>query len=93
MLVLSRRTNESLTIGPDIRVTIVHIGPGKVRVGIDAPPEVLVLRNELEELSEGDLSAVPHVPFRRDVLAAAAAGEGRAGGNDLTSINRPRVAP
>jgi carbon storage regulator CsrA len=48
MLVLSRRTNEKLLL-PDIDVTVqvVSIRPGQVRLGIDAPPHVQVLRAEI----------------------------------------------
>ena len=50
MLVLTRKENESLQIG-DIKITIVRIGPHSVRVGIDAPREMNVVRSELQPLS------------------------------------------
>lgn len=53
MLVLSRRVNERITIGPDVVITVVRIGAEKVRLGIEAPPDVLVLREEL--LAPGEL--------------------------------------
>lgn len=49
MLVLSRKLNEVICIGPDIRIVVVDIDRGKVRLGIEAPKEVLVLREELKE--------------------------------------------
>lgn len=48
MLVLSRKRGESLIIGEGIRVTITRIAGNRVALGIDAPPEVPVLRGELE---------------------------------------------
>lgn len=48
MLVLSRKPNESIQIGPDIRITVVRVDGGRVRLGIEAPPSVNVLRGELE---------------------------------------------
>ena len=48
MLVLSRHRDESIIIGDDVIITIVDIRGDKVRLGIEAPPEVLVLRDELE---------------------------------------------
>ena len=48
MLVLSRKESERIRLGDDIVVTIVRISGDKVRVGIEAPPEVLVLRDELQ---------------------------------------------
>ena len=48
MLVLSRKVGESLLISESIRVTVVQSAKnGHIRLGIDAPPEVIVLREEL----------------------------------------------
>ena len=48
MLVLTRRMGEKIFIGPDITVTIVDVAPGgKVRVGVDAPKEMPVHREEI----------------------------------------------
>jgi len=48
MLVLSRKESQRIRLGDSIVITIVKISGDKVRVGIDAPAEVLVLRDELE---------------------------------------------
>ncbi len=48
MLVLSRRERERVRLGDSIVVTIVRVSGDKVRLGIEAPPDVLVLRDELE---------------------------------------------
>ena len=54
MLVLSRLEGQVITIGDNIRVTIVEVRGDKVRVGIDAPRDVQVLRAELlEQTPEG----------------------------------------
>lgn len=47
MLVLSRRVDERIELGPEITVTVVRIDGEQVRLGIDAPPEIVVLRSEL----------------------------------------------
>lgn len=47
MLVLSRKAGERLVIGDDIHVTIVEIRPGRVRLGITAPSETPVHREEV----------------------------------------------
>ena len=47
MLVLTRKLMEKLFIGEDICVTIVRIEGGQVRLGIDAPRDVSVVRSEL----------------------------------------------
>ena len=49
MLVLSRKVGESILISESIRVTLVQAANGRIRLGIDAPPEVRVLREELLE--------------------------------------------
>ncbi len=54
MLVLTRKTDESLLIGGEIRVTVLGFtGDNKVRLGIDAPRTVKILRGEtLEQTRE-----------------------------------------
>lgn len=47
MLVLSRKKHQSIKIGNDITITIVEVDGGKVRLGIDAPKEVKVHREEV----------------------------------------------
>ena len=47
MLVLSRRTDESLFIGDDIKITILDIRGGQVRIGITAPEFIKVYREEV----------------------------------------------
>lgn len=49
MLVLSRRPCERIRIGDNITITIVRIGPNTVRLGIDAPRGVNIVRDELLE--------------------------------------------
>lgn len=49
MLVLSRKKNESIVINDNIRVVIVEIRGDKVRLGVEAPPEVPVHRQEVFE--------------------------------------------
>lgn len=47
MLVLSRKPGERIMIGDDVTVTIVRIGPNTVRLGIDAPRQMNIVREEL----------------------------------------------
>lgn len=64
MLVLSRKPGEKILIGEQITVTIVRIGPNTVRLGIDAPRDMNIVREELcqsapvAELHEGDASQI-----------------------------------
>jgi carbon storage regulator len=48
MLVLSRRETERVRLGDSIVLTIVRVSGDKVRLGIEAPADVLVLRDELQ---------------------------------------------
>lgn len=54
MLVLTRKTKQQIQIGPDITVTILHIKGQSVRVGVEAPKNVSVLRTEVAEKLPGN---------------------------------------
>ena len=59
MLVLSRRESQRIRLGDSIVVTVVRVAGDKVRLGIEAPADVLVLRDELplrQKPSDGHLS-------------------------------------
>lgn len=47
MLVLTRKTGEGIIIGDDIKITVVELKGGGVRIGIDAPREMKVHRQEV----------------------------------------------
>lgn len=47
MLVLNRHEQERIHIGPDIVITVVRIDSDSVRIGIDAPQDMVILRDEL----------------------------------------------
>ena len=47
MLILTRRVNESLRVGEDVTVTVVAVKGNQVRIGINAPKDVEVLREEI----------------------------------------------
>lgn len=59
MLILTRKTGQGFLIGDEIEITIAEISGDKVRVGIEAPRAVRILRNELREtLAENVQAAV-----------------------------------
>lgn len=64
MLVLTRRPNESIIIANNIKITVVSVGPGRVKLGIEAPPNVRVDRKEIHDKIEQSA----------DVLAAVSGG-------------------
>ena len=49
MLVLTRKPGEQITIGNDITITVVEVAGNRIRLGIDAPGDVRILRAELAE--------------------------------------------
>lgn len=61
MLVLSRQSDETIIIGDNIRVTIVEVRGDKVRIGIDAPRDVAVHRQEIyDAIRKEAQTAVQH---------------------------------
>ncbi len=66
MLVLSRRETERVRLGDSIVLTIVRVSGDKVRLGIEAPPNVLVLRDELQV---HDPAAGPGVEIELDTAS------------------------
>lgn len=59
MLVVSRKIGERILIGDKIAVTVVKIGNGGVRLGVEAPPELAIVREELaEQLRREELLAI-----------------------------------
>ena len=90
MLVLTRKTEESIHIGDSIRVTVVAIDGGQIRLGIEAPRSIAVHRGEVYERiqNENRLAAVAGSDLvgaaeawraRRDNASAAGPPQGQSG--------------
>ena len=64
MLVLSRKSGERILIGDNVQITIVRIGPNTVRLGIDAPRDMNIVREELcvEKTEEELVASKPASP-------------------------------
>jgi carbon storage regulator len=58
MLILTRRAGEALRIGDDIEVTVMAVNGSQVRIGINAPRDVAVDREEIAERKRRDREAV-----------------------------------
>lgn len=77
MLVLTRKTDERIMIGDEITITVVRIGTDQVRIGIDAPRDVVIRREELaERIAEQPSDAIVSgltvpVPLADQIEAAA----------------------
>jgi carbon storage regulator len=54
MLVISRKSGETLRIGDSVSVTVLSVSGDKVAIGIDAPREISILRGELLETIESN---------------------------------------
>ena len=73
MLVLSRKVGQRILIGDKIAVTVVKVGHGGVRIGVEAPAELAVVREELAiELDRAD--ATLGSPTTDDIADEVAAG-------------------
>ena len=59
MLVLSRREKERIRLGDSIVVTIIRVSRERVRIGIEAPPEVVVIRDELSPYQNKPIHLAP----------------------------------
>ena len=58
MLVLARKLNESIVLGDDITVTVISIEKGVVKLGIDAPKSISIMRSELlEDVKDANIAA------------------------------------
>ena len=63
MLILTRKIDEAIRVGDDIRIVLVQIKGGQVRLGIECPSHVRVLREELyEAVRQENLNAVSPDP-------------------------------
>lgn len=75
MLVLSRRVGESIMIGPDVVVTVLEVRPDLVRIGINAPRDVEVHREEVfVEVQQANRSAASPSAENVEALAAGLRG-------------------
>lgn len=72
MLVLSRKKNESIVIDENIVITVVEIRGDKVRLGIQAPKEVPIHRNEVYEAICSERAAIAEVDATESPVSPSA---------------------
>jgi carbon storage regulator CsrA len=59
MLVLTRKPGEQIVIGNTIRITVVAVGHGRVKIGVEAPPDVSIDRQEVHARKQLEAAAGP----------------------------------
>ena len=57
MLILTRRTGEAIMVGDEVTITVLGVKGGQVRIGIDAPGEIAVHREEIFERIKAEANA------------------------------------
>ena len=62
MLVITRKNGEGLHIGENVRVTVVETSKDRVKIGIDPPYDVRIIRDELFDTERFNIQAAVHKP-------------------------------
>jgi carbon storage regulator len=75
MLVLGRKRGESIVIGERVHITVLEIAGGQVRLGIDAPRDVVILREELVHRSHSPATIGAYVSPDSAIPAVMGAGD------------------
>ena len=68
MLVITRKKDEGFLIGENIKITVVDVSGDRIKIGIDAPKDVKIIRNELYDTEKLNMQAAVHKPSA-DILA------------------------
>ncbi len=69
MLILTRKSGESIVLGENIEIKVLDVYEGRVKIGVDAPRDVRVLRREVFDAIEENKAAINN-PVGKDELSA-----------------------
>jgi carbon storage regulator len=71
MLVLSRKPQQTIVIGDEIRITVVEMGRGRVQIGISAPDYLPIYREEIVRrmIARGEIDSLPCLESGAQALA------------------------
>lgn len=64
MLVLSRKVGERILVGDEITITVVRMAQGVVRIGVEAPAEMAIVREEIKEQIDAEKSVRSRTPVK-----------------------------
>ncbi len=96
MLVLTRKMNEQILIGDDIKITLVRVRGNTVRIGIEAPRDVRVLRGELTPdagaVADADADEQPTILKRPSVATARVKSSAKCNKQDASSAPFPSTS-
>ena len=66
MLILSRKLGESILLDDKITITVIEVSKGVVKLGIDAPKEMMILRKELKDVvKEANIKAAEQIDLNQ----------------------------
>ena len=70
MLVLSRKPQQSIVIGDEIRITVIEMGRGRVQIGISAPDYLPIFREEIVRrmVEQGEIEDLPCLTSNQQVV-------------------------
>ncbi len=92
MLVMRRRAGDSIFIGADIEVQVIETAPGRVKLGISAPPRIAVVRGEVKATREANVRAAALLTPERIAQFAAKLGatnpQASCASTDMDSVGR-----
>lgn len=72
MLVLTRKKDEGFIISDNIKITIVDVSGDRIKIGIDAPSDIRIVRNELYDTEKLNIQASAYKPapnLIKDIIA------------------------
>jgi carbon storage regulator len=87
MLVLSRKLNQAIMIGDDVRVVIVSVDRDQVKLGIEAPREVPVHRSEVyEEIRKSQKAGTSSIHATSEAAPVTIRGTGESAGEEPSGL-------
>lgn len=92
MLVLTRKIGEKLRIGDDITITVTQVKGNRVKIGIEAPGNIRIVRGELEEVTDRFEIELPAESFS-DTTVALGRALGASGAERTVLASKPEARP